>query len=189
MGRYITYTIIEFPKKITKKVAYRLFLSSLHVVGKMSLHSTIYGYADIKKDSSLFRAHPYFPKKGCWYDWAYFKLDGYDGTIPGRITMIIDLSDCAISYIMDQDPYTHPYDKRKRIIPHLTMNNENISYLLFLGSLHIVRKLVPHSTIYGYRYIERMIVYSEHILVFLRRDVGIIELILNGMVMMEQSQE
>ena len=32
----------------------------------------------IIKDGHLYRSHPCYAKKGCWYDWAYFNWEGFD---------------------------------------------------------------------------------------------------------------
>ena len=37
-------------------------------------------------------------EKGSWYDWTYFRWDGYEKFILTRIMMIIDLTDAKTSY-------------------------------------------------------------------------------------------
>ena len=79
-----------------------MFLGLPYIGGKFSSTSIIDGYTEIKKYGHIFRAHPCYSKKGCWYDWAYFNWQGYDNPIPDRIMTIIDLSYCKIIHEMDQ---------------------------------------------------------------------------------------
>ena len=55
-------------------------------------------------DDNLYRSHPSFHKKGCWYDWACFQWQEFDKPVPTRIMMIIGLSGCDIIHNIDQDP-------------------------------------------------------------------------------------
>ena len=112
--------ILNFPREVLKKIAHRLYIGSPHIGGKIAPHSIVHGYTEVVINGNTFRAHPCYSKKGCWYDWAYFKWHGFDVSIPARIIMIIDLSNCDITYEMDQDPDTIPDDANERVIAHLT---------------------------------------------------------------------
>ena len=122
--------LLNFPNEILKKVAHRLYIGSAHIGGKVSSNSVVMGYTEIMKDGILYRSHPCYAKKGCWYDWAYFNWDGFDKPIAARIMMIIDLSECDIIHTMDQDPDTIPNDASDRIIHHLT----NEKWVVLLAS-------------------------------------------------------
>ena len=112
--------LLNFPNEILKKIAHRLYIGSAHIGGKVTPNSVVRGYTEIIKDGILYRSHPCYTKKGCWYDWAYFNWEGFDTPIAARIIMILDLSECNIVHHMDQDPDTIPEDATARIIPHLT---------------------------------------------------------------------
>ena len=112
--------LLNFPREVLKKIAHRLYIGSPHIGGKIAPHSIVHGYTEVVINGNTFRAHPCYSKKGCWYDWAYFKWHGFDVSIPARIIMIIDLSNCDITYEMDQDPDTIPDDANERVIAHLT---------------------------------------------------------------------
>jgi len=98
------------------------------------MRSIVNGYTEVVINGNTFRAHPCYCKKGCWYDWAYFKWQGFESPIPARIIMIIDLTECDITYDMDQDPDTIPDDANERVITHLT--NEKWVIVLAAESPH-----------------------------------------------------
>ena len=58
--------------------------------------------------------------KGCWYDWKYFKRDGFKEPTSARIMMIIDLTDCVLRYDNDQESDTLASDTDLTRINHLT---------------------------------------------------------------------
>ena len=74
-----------------------MFIGSPEIGGKVLPNSIIYGYTEIKHNGIIYRAHPCYQTKGSWYDWAYFKWDGYEQSITSRIMMIIDLIDAEIT--------------------------------------------------------------------------------------------
>ena len=55
--------LLKYPKRIIKKVAFCLFLSSPYISGKVSPASTVCVYTEIEKDGHLFRAHPCFLRR------------------------------------------------------------------------------------------------------------------------------
>ena len=91
---------MNYPREILIKIASRLYIGSPYIGGKLSHNLVVKDYTEIKEGGSLYRSHPCFHKKGCWYDWAYFQRHGFDKPIPARIMMIIDLSDCNIIHNM-----------------------------------------------------------------------------------------
>ena len=101
-------------------VAQSLYIRSSHVGGKISPSLTVKRHTELYKEDILYRAHPSYSNKGSWYDWAYFKWSGYDLPIPGKIMLIIDLSDCDIIYDKDQDPDTLQQDDCNLNVEHLT---------------------------------------------------------------------
>ena len=121
---------MNYPREILLKIASRLYIGSPHIGGKISHDSVVKGYTEIEKGGNLYRSHPCFHKRGCWYDWAYFQWHGFDKPIAARIMMIIDLSECDIIHNMDQDPDTIPDDAEQLIIPHLT----NKKWVIFLAA-------------------------------------------------------
>ena len=135
--------LLNFPNEILKKVATRLYIGSAHIGGKVSPNSVVNGYTEIVQDGHLYRSHPCYAKKGCWYDWAYFNWDGFEKPIAARIMMIIDLSECDIVHTMDQDPDTIPLDAADRIIHHLT--NEKWVILLASESPEVQSDQFPNT--------------------------------------------
>ena len=79
-------------------VDYLLFIGSSEIGGKVLPNLIVYGYKEIKQNVIVYKAHPCYQTKDSWYDWAYFKWDGYEQSIPARIMMIIDLKNVEISY-------------------------------------------------------------------------------------------
>ena len=75
-----------------------MFIGSPEIGGKVLPNSIIYGYTEIKHNSIIYRDHPCYQTKGSWYDWDYFKWDGYEQSIPAQIMMIIDLKYTEITY-------------------------------------------------------------------------------------------
>ena len=65
--------LLNYPREILLKIASRLYIGYPYISGKISQDSVVNGYTEIEKDSNLYRSHPWFHKKGCWYDWAYFQ--------------------------------------------------------------------------------------------------------------------
>ena len=64
----------------------------------------------------------FFANTGSWYDWAYFRWEGFDFDIPARLLMILDLSACEITYEVDIDQDQISTLLHVATIPHLTKN-------------------------------------------------------------------
>ena len=107
--------LFSFKPELLRKVAARLFLGSPNIGGKIDPNNSIPGYTHIVKDDIIYRANPCYFKKGCWYDWAYFEWDGFSDPIPGRIMMILDLSDTEILYRDQANDSTEDH-----VVHHLT---------------------------------------------------------------------
>ena len=86
-----------------KKIDYWLFIESLSIGGKITTDSVVHGYTE-NIDVHIFRSHPSYSNTGCWYDWTYFRWQGFEQIFFARIMMILDLSECDISYETDIDP-------------------------------------------------------------------------------------
>ena len=112
--------VLNFPHELLKRIANRLFIGSPHIGGKVDTNSSIPGYTEIVKDEVIYRAHPCYTNKGCWYDWAYFEWEGYENPIPARIMMILDLTDINIIYDIDCDPDNLTHDPDNVTLKHLT---------------------------------------------------------------------
>ena len=110
----------SYPIDLLKLVAARLFIGSNNIGGKLVNGSVVPGYTEIKMKNNTYRCHPFFANIGGWYDWAYFSWEGYDNNIAARILMILDLSECDISYEPDVDPDIMNQNKNVTRITHLT---------------------------------------------------------------------
>ena len=91
----------NIPLEVQKRLYQRLFTGSGQIGGKVVLTSTytkIPCYTHVHVNHKIVRCHPYFGDKGSWYDWAFFHYDieGESSSIPGRLLMIIDLSDVSL---------------------------------------------------------------------------------------------
>ena len=106
--------LFSFPRDLLKKIAARMFLGSPNIGGKVPKDAKIPGLTHLVKDDVLYRAHPCYFKKGCWYDWGLFNWDGFEDPIPGRIMMILDLSDVEIIYRNETD------EINQHTVKHLT---------------------------------------------------------------------
>ena len=112
--------LLNFPNDILMSVAHRLYIGSAHIGGKVSPISVVNGYTEIEINGALYRSHPCYVKKGCWYDWEYFNWEGFDTPIAARIIVILDLSECEIVHNMEHNPDTLPDDATDRVVPHLS---------------------------------------------------------------------
>ena len=65
--------------------------------------SIVHGYTEITANDNIYRCHPLYVNTGSWYDWAYFRWEGFNSCIPARLLMILDLSESEISYEVDID--------------------------------------------------------------------------------------
>ena len=110
----------SYPIDLLKLVAGRLFIGSSNIGGKLVNGSVVPGYTEVKMNNNIYRCHPYFANTGGWYDWAYFSWDGYDNYIAARILMILDLTECDISYEPDVDPDIINQTPNVTRITHLT---------------------------------------------------------------------
>ena len=93
----------SYPEQLLKKVAARLYIGSPNIGGKVTYQSIVHGYTEITVNNNMYRCHPFYANTGSWYDWAYFRWDGFDSCIPARLLMILDLSECEINYEVDID--------------------------------------------------------------------------------------
>ena len=86
----------EFCPQLLHSVCVRLFQHVAFLGGRVKHQSKIPGFTDLKRDGVIFRANPYFRKKGEWFDWAYFNWEGHDEPVPARILMFLDLTNVEI---------------------------------------------------------------------------------------------
>ena len=56
----------------------------------------VYGYTEITFNDNIYRCHPFYANAGSWYE-------GFNSSIPARLLIILDLSECKISYEVDID--------------------------------------------------------------------------------------
>ena len=71
-------------------------------------------------NGNIYRCRPFYANTGSWYDWAYFRLEGFESYIPARLLMILDLSACEITYEVDIDHDQMSTLSYVATIPHLT---------------------------------------------------------------------
>ena len=88
--------------------------------GEIITPSKIHGYTEITLNGNIYRCHPFYANTGSWYDWAFFRWDGFDSNIPARILMILDLTQCDISTEVDVDQDQIDIVSHVAQIPHLT---------------------------------------------------------------------
>ena len=63
----------NFPQAVIQNVATRLLFGVANIGGKVSPASIVKGYTEYRKDTFIYRSHPYYPQSGPWFDWAYFQ--------------------------------------------------------------------------------------------------------------------
>ena len=114
--------LLSYPVEILKKVAERLFLGRPSIGGKVDPKTKIPCYTHVYKDNTLYRAHPSFFKKGCWYDWAYFSFEEFEDPIAAQIMMIIDLRNVDILYSesLDESEENEQEGSPQHIVHHLS---------------------------------------------------------------------
>ena len=72
-GGHSKTPLANYPSEILKKFAYRLFICSPNIGGKIDPDSVIHGYTEIKLDGNIIYSHPRYSNIGCWYDWDFFR--------------------------------------------------------------------------------------------------------------------
>ena len=92
--------ITGFPDHLLLAVCNRLYNWNPIHGGKLSEDSIVEGFTDysvvIDDRNVLFRANPHFRTQGEWFDWANFHWGDAEGTVPGRILMFLDFSNCTV---------------------------------------------------------------------------------------------
>ena len=83
-------------------------------------NSIVYVCTGILKKSIICRSHSCYQTKCIWYDWAYFKWDGYEQSIPAQLMMIIDLTDTEIIYECESNTDGEHSSRTVQPIRHLT---------------------------------------------------------------------
>ena len=83
---------ICFDRQLLHSVCVRMFLHEANLGGRIDTDTKIPGFTDYVREGIIFRANPYFRKKGEWFDWAYFEYEGYEKPVPARIMMFLDLT-------------------------------------------------------------------------------------------------
>ena len=110
----------SYPEQLLKSVAARLYIGSPNIGGKIVNPSSVHGYTEISLNGNIYRCHPFYVNTGSWYDWAYFRWEGFNSCIPARLLMILDLSACEITYEVDIDHDQLSTLSHVATIPHLT---------------------------------------------------------------------
>ena len=118
-GSIASTPYVNFESSLIQKVGARLFLNCPHHGGRVLPTSPVSGYTVIKKDGHLYRAHPWYAKKGPWFDWAYFEWSGYEQPIPALIKMFVDLTNAEITY-EDEPDHDDDVANNRIAIPHLS---------------------------------------------------------------------
>ena len=81
---------------------------------------SVHGYTEISFIGNIYCCHPFYANTGSWYDWAYFRWEGFNSCIPAKLLMILDLSACEITYDVDIDHDQLSTLSHVATIPHLT---------------------------------------------------------------------
>ena len=84
--------VCSYPEQLLKIVAARLHIGSPSIGGKVTNHSIDHGCTEITFNNNIYRCHPFYVNTGSWYDWAYFRWEGFEYCIPTRLLMVFDLS-------------------------------------------------------------------------------------------------
>ncbi len=114
----------NIPIEVQRRLFNRLFTGSGHVGGKVVLtnnYTKIPCYTYVHVNDKIIRCHPFFGDKGAWYDWAMFHydVDGSSKNIPGRLLMIIDLTNVTLTEL-DESFFSTEEDLTKiRTFQHL----------------------------------------------------------------------
>ena len=94
----------SYPASLLDSVCQRLFYHNARIGGRLSQTESLRGMTEYRppdNPTQIYRASPYFRKKGEWYDWAYFDWDMHGEPVPARILMFLDL---RTSTILDEEP-------------------------------------------------------------------------------------
>lgn len=136
--------MLNYPEELQKRLFSRLFIGSPNIGGKVALENgvriNIPCYTQVKVGNTIYRAHPCYSRKGCWYDWAYFEWHGYSKPIVGKILMIVDLTNTPITYSADINPDGNILDEDVAVHKHLT-NDVWVIVHAALGPLADAEKL------------------------------------------------
>jgi len=112
--------VMSYPQELLKSVAARLYIGSPNIGGKIVCPSTVNGYTGVTLNGNIYRCHPFYGNTGSWYDWAFFRWEGFDCNIPAKILMILDLTECEICEDVDISPDQTDTTSHAIRIPHLT---------------------------------------------------------------------
>ena len=85
--------------------------------------SFVHGYTEITLNDNIYHCHPFFANTGSWYDWAYFRWEGFNSCIAARLLMILDLSAREFTYEVDINQDQISTLSHVATIPHLTKEN------------------------------------------------------------------
>lgn len=91
--------LYNFPTIVIAAVADRLFYHPANLGGRIcELDPNVYGFCEYYDDSgNIYRCDPQCLQEGEWYDWAYFRWEGFDEPLVGKIHIMLDLSKATIS--------------------------------------------------------------------------------------------
>ena len=174
---------MSYPEELLKSVAARLYIGSPNIGGKIVCPSAVNGYTEVTLNGNIYRCHPFYGNTGSWYDWAYFRWEGFDSNIPGKILMILDLTECEICEDVDIDQDQIATASHVVRIPHLTQEKWAVIKAAELSSIlsseltddHFVNEIItrikldeeriwlvplsslvePCYVVYNYNYCER----------------------------------
>ena len=112
--------VMSYPQELLRFVAARLYIGSPNISGKTVSPSIVHGFTEITLNGNIYRCHPFYANTGSRYDWAFFRWEGFDSNIPGKILMILDLTECGICEDVDIDQDLIHIVSNIARIPHLT---------------------------------------------------------------------
>ena len=111
---------MSYPQELLKLVAAKLYIGSSNIGGKILSPSKVNGFTGITLNGNIYRCHPFYANTGSWYNWAFFRWEGFESNIPARILMILDLSECEISTEVEVDQEDTHTVSHVAQITHLT---------------------------------------------------------------------
>ena len=124
----IVRPLSNFPDTLLLAVVNRLYHWNADVGGRISKDSVVQGFTDYVPELGnneqaddiqpvRFRANPHFRRQGEWFDWGFFKWAGVEESVPGRILMFLDLSDCDIIHTEDASENEREMDMPVDMMP------------------------------------------------------------------------
>ena len=99
----------------------------------------VVGFTECNINGQIYRAHPSFRGEEAWFDWAYFKWEGFERNIPGRILLMFDIEACTLT--TERDARKNHSDTRT----HLVDNERVPAYLDSSTKWVVIQSAITHE--------------------------------------------